>query len=143
MKTRTEAYTVRDKALERTKALPDAATENTVTDPIELPTDGQFTAPCELEASVPDLTTTMLPNDKTATYELLHADSLDGGALDNPEVLAADFIVQTGAGGAGAAASVKRFRPPVKVKRYVALRCTLGEDTTNSSTRSMTLDVLF
>jgi hypothetical protein len=27
MKTRTEAYTVRDKALERTKALPDAATE--------------------------------------------------------------------------------------------------------------------
>lgn len=142
----TPAFNRRDAALRQSKALPAAASGNTITNPINVynTPQGHFLAGCELEVSAPALTTTMLPDTRTATYDLLHSDEVNvDGTIKGPVVLQAGFILQTGAGGAGAAAVTKKIRPQTSIKKFVALRCTLGASTTDSSARSMTLDMLF
>lgn len=128
------------------KALPSSASSAVTSTPIDLGVgvDSYNVMDFECEVSAPALTATMLPDNKTATYDLLAGDALDeNGAIDSPVTLIAGIIVQTGADSAGAAAVTKRYRPASNVPRYVAMKCTLGADTTNSSARSMELAVCY
>jgi len=134
-------FLMKDALLKQTKALPTAAAGSTSTTGIDLgeSTRGDFLADVEFLLSAPALTTTMLPDTKTATYIIEHdTDSAFGTAA----TLIDKAIVQTGAAGAGAAAATYRFRLPTTVKRYVRAKCTLGANTTDSSTLSMTLEAL-
>lgn len=136
------SYEMRDAQLVESTPLPDDASTTVVTDGIDLgkTSRGKHLAPCEFKVSVPAVTTTMLPNTKTLTYSLEHDDDPEFGSA---AVLHPSIIVQTGAGGAGAAASSARYRPPVDVKRYVRLKCVSGADVTNSSAVSAELALLF
>ena len=133
---------LKDAALEETKAMPAAASTTVYTDGIDLEVsaNGLHMADCELEISAPALTTTMLPDTKTMTYKVqMDNDS----AFGSPTDLFPSAIVQTGAGGAGAAAQTKRYRLPTDVERYIRLAATSGADVTNSSAVSMAARLLF
>lgn len=139
-----DAFTRKDAALQRTKALPAAASSSVSCDPIDLQNgpDGHLIAPCLLRVLAPALNDTILPDTRTATYIIEHADTLSGGALSSPVTLYSSFILQTGAGGAGAAAVTKDFRLPPNVKRYVGVKCTFGASTTTGAAVSMVVDLL-
>jgi hypothetical protein len=79
-----------------------------------------FVADCEVLISAPALSTTLLPDTQTVTYSLRQSNNAN---LSSDSELAALQIVQTGAGGAGAAAATRRFRLPTNVQRYIFLRC--------------------
>lgn len=107
-----------DAALSESLALPNGA-NTTNSDPIDLEVVGDLTtflAGCELKVTAPALTTAQLPDAQTITYEIEHDDDDQFGTA---ETLVAALIVQTGAGGAGDAEAVGRFRFPSTVKRYV------------------------
>jgi hypothetical protein len=129
---------LRDKSLIQTKALPNGAA-STVTDGFDLEsTGGEFLADVELELSVPALTTGQLGDTQTITYSVeMSATS----GFDSTTVLASSIGVQTGAGGAGDAALVRRFRLPTTVLRYVRVKATKA-GATNASTASMTVSIL-
>lgn len=139
-----DAFTRKDAALQRTKPLPAAAAASTSCDPIDLQNgaNGHFIAPALLRVLAPAQNATMLPDTRTATYIIEHADALSGGALSSPVTLYSSFILQTGAGGVGAAAVTKDFRLPPNVKRYVGVKCTLGASTADSSAVSFVVDLL-
>lgn len=142
----TPAFTRRDAAIKQTRALPAAASATVYSAPIDLQksSNGQFLAPCEVEVVAPAVTTTMVPDTKTMTYSLVHGTALDSnGLIDTPSVLQASVIVQTGAASAGAAAATYKTRLPQDVGRYVALKVVSGANTTDSSAKTATLDLLF
>lgn len=133
---------LKDAELEETKALPATASSSVYTDGIDLEksANGLHLAECEIELSVPALTTTMLPDTKTMTYKV----QMDNdAAFGSPTDLFPTAIVQTGAASAGAAAQTKRYRLPTNVERYIRLAATSGADVTNSSAVSMALRLLF
>lgn len=111
---------VADALLSVSKALPNGAA-NVVSDPIDLGNGprGDFVAPGELLLSAPAVTTGELANAATITYDL--EQSLDNSSW---AVLEAGVLVQTGAGGAGAVAASRRFKPPTTVSRYVRFKAT-------------------
>jgi len=123
------SYNRRDANLEETKALPaDAGAGNaTSIDAFDLGSAHEaFLAPCELELEAPALGTTPLPDGTEIHYDV--EDSADDSSY---AVIAADVIVQTGAGGAGAAAATERFRLPSNVRRYVRVTAE-GDDGTGT-----------
>ncbi len=133
---------LKDAVLEETKALPATASASIYTAGIDLEkvASGLHLADCELEVSAPALTTTMLPDTKTMTYKVqMDNDS----AFGSPTDLFPSAIVQTGAGGAGAAAVVKRYRLPTDVERYIRVAATSGADVTDSSAVSVGARLLF
>ena len=71
--------------------------------------------------SAPALTTTQLPDTETMTYKVQHAASSD---YSDAVTLADAVLVQTGAGGAGAAAATARYRIPSDCSRYVRIVAT-------------------
>ncbi|HWL08319.1 MAG TPA: hypothetical protein VNQ76_07940 [Planctomicrobium sp.] len=136
----------RDAALKISQPLPGAASTTVNSLPIDLQktANGNMLALFEVEVAAPDVNTTMNPDTRTQTYSLITGNALDAnGKIDSPTVLMASVIVQTGADGAGAPASVFRCRLPEHVGRYVALRIVSGASTTNASAVSATLDLLF
>lgn len=131
---------VRDAKLKRTKALPNGAAATT-TDAIDLGhgSGGDLHANVEFIINAPALGTTPMPNAKTMTYAVVESDASD---LSNPVVLYDSVLVQTGAGGVGAAAASKRFKLPTTVKRYVGVRAT-GSGAGDASASSFNVEALF
>jgi hypothetical protein len=112
--------TARDAALEVTRALPNgAATVTSTSLQVKADASKDFVADTELEIAAPAVTTAMLGDAATLKYSIVEGNAAD---LSDATVLAGDVLVQTGAGGAGAAAATKRFRLPSTVKKYVGLR---------------------
>jgi len=95
---------------------------------------------CELKIEAPALNTTQLPNADTNTYSI---ETDEDVAFGSPKVLADKVIVQTGAGGAGAAAVTARFRLPSDCERYVRVKSVLAGGTGDCSGASMTASLLF
>jgi hypothetical protein len=112
--------TMRDASASVTRSLPNGAA-NVSSTPIDLMAgaNSDFVAPVELIITAPAVNATQLPDTQTLTYELEH--SADNSSWSP---LARQVIIQTGAGGAGAAGSAKRFKPPTDVFRYVRLKAT-------------------
>ena len=81
----------------------------------------------------------MLQLPKPIAYSISQSDNAD---LSSPTVLYSSVIVQTGAGGAGAAAATYTCRLPVDVKRYVGVRIVSGASTADASSVSATLEGL-
>lgn len=134
-------FSMRDASLKVTKALPTAAAGSTATDGIDTGkgANGAQLADVEFLLTIPDLTTTMLPDTKTATFIIEHdTDS----AFGTVATLNVGSVTQTGAGAAGATGTTFRFRLPSDANRYIRAKCTLGAGTTNSAAVSMTLEAL-
>lgn len=113
---------LRDAALKATVQLPTGAA-SAYTAGLDLCNDTPDADPrgLELEVVAPALTTAKLPDTKTLTYDLQHDDAVGFGTV---ATLAAAVIVQTGAGGTGAAGQTIRFAVPSTCKRYVRLKVT-------------------
>lgn len=133
-------YRIEDAALKRTFALPNgAATTNSTGIDLESNPGGSFVADTEVVINAPALTTTEIGDTQTITYSLRHSDAAD---FSGDSELLGGLIVQTGAGGAGAAAAEKRVRLPSDVKRYVRLRA-VKTGASNASTASATAKLVF
>lgn len=135
-------FQVKDDAVKNTRALPAAASSTVDGAAIDLGhgSKGDFLANSEFKLEAPAVTVGMLPNTKTFTYSIIHSDNAD---LSAPTVLMPSVIVQTGAAGAGAAAADYTCRLPVDVKRYVGVRITSSDSTTDASARSATFRGMF
>lgn len=134
-------FLMKDASLKGTRALPAAASSTVDGAAIDLKhgSYGDFLADCELKLSAPAVNATMAPDTRTFTYSILHSDNSD---LSSPSVLYPSVIVQTGAGGVGAAAATYTVRLPVDVKRYVGARVVSGASTADASSVSATLELL-
>lgn len=127
-----------DSTYRLTKALPNGAA-TIVTDGIDLETStGEFIAPVEFEVIAPALTTGELADTQTITYSIETATDL---AFTSPVVLMASFLVQTGAGGAGAVTATKRFTVPTNVLRFIRVKA-VKAGASNASTKSVTFNLL-
>lgn len=136
------AFQVRDKSLTVSKALSNGAGA-VYTDGIDLGhgTHPQVMLPnFEIEIDAPALTTTLLPNSETMTYDIQHDDDPAFGTV---ATLLTAVVVQTGAGGVGAAAiEATKARLPSSVKRYIRMKVT-KTGTGNASTVSGTMRLVF
>lgn len=139
-----ESFNVQDSGAAVTLALPSAASTTVTSTGFDLGettalavTDGKW----EFLLTAPALTTTMLPNGDTMTYNIVAADN--AALSTNPTTLVAGAIVQTGAGGVGAALAKYRYRLPSVSQRYIGITIVSGSGVTNSSTLSATLAALF
>lgn len=135
------SYALKDNQVKNTRALPAAASATVDGAALDLGhgSFGDFVANAEFKLSAPAVDTTMAPDARTFTYSIIHSDNAD---LSSPTVLYPSVIVQTGAGGAGAAASDYTCRLPVDVKRYVGARIVSGALTADASSVSATLEAL-
>ncbi len=132
------AANLRDATLKLTVALPNGINTVYATPGIDTGiTTAQGIQPGGIEflLSAPALTTVQLPDAKTMTYGILMdtVDPIDGSS----SVLYAAILVQTGAGGAGAAAASVRFRLPSGAKRIIgfsAVNSGAGDATAASAT---------
>jgi hypothetical protein len=134
-------FLVGDAVLAVTRALPAAAsaTVNSTGIDLEVGTRSDFVAYSELLVSAPALSTTILPDTRTMTYHVQHdTDPAFGTAV----TIANSLIVQTGAGGVGAAATTARFKLPTNVKRYIRLQIVSGASTTDASATSATMQLM-
>ena len=133
------ALAVKDALLKVTIALPNgAATVYSAGIDLGHGSRGDFLANAEVKISAPALTTTQQPNAKTLTYTIQHDDDAAFGTVAD---LYPGVLVQTGAGGAGAAAATFTARLPVDVKRYVRVKA-VGSATGDASAASLTFEVL-
>jgi hypothetical protein len=135
-----KGYQVQDAKLARSLTLPNgAATTNTTSIDLEHGAQGEFLADAEVLIEAPALTTGELGDTQVITYSLRQSANADFSA--DTEILGG-LIVQTGAGGAGAAAATKRVRLPSDVQRYVRMRA-VKTGATNASTKSASVKLLF
>ena len=95
---------------------------------------------CELQIEAPALDATQLPNADTNTYSI---ETDDDVAFGSAKIIADKVIVQTGAGGVGAAAVTERFRLPSNCERYVRVKSILSGTTGDCSGASMTVSLVF
>jgi hypothetical protein len=133
---------LRDALLKITRALPASTTAVTSTAIDMGNTTALASQPGNLEflLTAPAVTTSQLPDAKTFTYKIIHSDNSD---LSSPADLLSSVIVQTGAGGAGAAGATKRFRLPSDAKRYIGVVVTpSASGTGDASGASATLELL-
>jgi hypothetical protein len=135
------AMQVRDALLKRTRALPNGAV--TVTsdsiDTGKVTSAGQQLAQVEYLLTAPALTTAQLADTQTITYNVIMSDNAD---LSSPTTLMPSVMVQTGAGGAGAAGNTYRFRLPSTARRFIGFTA-VKTGASNASTASGTLEALF
>lgn len=134
------ARAMRDALKKVTKALPNGAA-NVTSDAIDLENTSRADEirGIEMLLSAPALTTTEQPDSKTMIYDIIYSANSD---LSSPTTYIAAAITQTGAGGAGAAAATYRFKLPSNAARYWGAKAT-GSASGNSSTKSLTLEMLF
>lgn len=133
---------LKDAAMRGERALPSAASTTVDGAALDLRVSakGDFLAQVEFQLSAPAVTATMVPDTRTQTYSIIHSDNAD---LSAPVVLMPSVIVQTGAGGAGAAAASYAFKVPTDVKRYLGVRIVSGVSTTDASAVKATLEACF
>jgi hypothetical protein len=136
---------VQDASLIVTLALPGAASTTVTSTGLDLgvASSNAILPAVELLLTVPALTTTQLPDTDTVTYAILVSASI---GLGTPATLLPTVIVQTGAGGAGAAGATYRFRLPDSIgagNRYIGFTSTTGSGTGNCSAKSATLQMVF
>lgn len=133
---------IADANLKETKALgtSDATVTTTGFDLGAIAARGAFLADCELEIQAPILTTTELPNSDTNTYSV---ETDDNSGFSSAKIIADKVILQTGAGGTGAAAVTERFRLPSNCERYVRVKSVLAGTTGDCSGKSMIVSLLF
>jgi hypothetical protein len=131
---------LQDAQLNVTFALPNGAA-NVSSGGVDLANDaaGDFVANVQFTLSVPALTTSQLPDAGTIIYDVYQSANAD---LSSPSLVYPSFLTQTGAGGAGVAASTKDFRLPTGVSRYVFIKATKS-GTGNASTSNAQLLVNF
>jgi len=111
-----------DTGLTKTTALPNgAATTTSAGIDLGIGAKGDCGGNFELMIEAPALATTPLPDTKTMTYDVYHDTASD---FSGEVLLMGSVIVQTGAGGAGAAAATKSVRMPVDVNRYIRVKAT-------------------
>jgi len=128
-------FNVKDSALQITRALPAAASSTVTSTALDLghTANGAPLERGEILVSAPAVTTTMVPDTRTMTYNLIASANAD---LSSPVTVVSGLIVQTGAGGAGAAAATARYKPASDSLRYYGLQIVSGGSTTDSSTVS-------
>lgn len=132
-----------DAALQTSTALPSAAgaVTGTATDLMHS-VFGDQDQRMEWEIDAPALNTTQLPNAATVAYAVMMSNS---NTMSNAVLIYDNVIIQTGAGGAGAAAATARFRLPFQpgglnaALRYLAIRATTANTPGNCALASMTL----
>jgi hypothetical protein len=100
---------------------------------------GDFVGLVQFTIAAPALATGVLADGAHMTYDVYHAASAD---LSDGVALYPGVLVQTGAGGAGAAAATFEFRVPTNVKRYVYFKAT-NSGAGNASALSATLTPKF
>jgi len=129
-----------DGNLKVTKALPAGASAVT-TDGIDTGegTTGTQITPMEFLLEVPALLTGVLGDAATMKYDVVTSASSD---MSGPVTIAKEILVQTGADGAGAAASSARFKIPTNALRYVGVKCTKSS-AGSAAASSMTLSLKF
>ena len=134
------SFRVEDAQLQRSFALPNGAnTTNSTGIDLESTPSGSFVADTEIVINAPALTTGELGDTQTITYSLRQSANAD---FSGDSELLGGLIVQTGAGGAGAAAAERRVRLPTNVQRYVRLRA-VKTGASNASTKSGTMKMVF
>ena len=138
------ANNVRDAQLALSLAGPSAASTTVTSAAIDT---GETTANAvqprafDLLLTAPALTTTILPDTKTMTYNIIAAD--DSALSVNVTTLVAGAIVQTGAGGAGAVKATYRYTIPTVCQRYIGFTMVSGANTTTAAGVTATLEALF
>ena len=95
--------------------------------------------PLEIEIQAPALAVGELANAQTVTYAL--EDSATSGA--GYTIVADTLLVQTGAGGVGAAAATQRVKIPSDASRYINVRAVSSAGAGNPSTQDCTVVVKF
>lgn len=133
---------LRDAALKITRALPAAASATVTSTAIDTGAATSLASQQGIEylLTAPALTTTMAPDTRTMTYTIKWSANAD---LSAPTTYITGAIVQTGAGGVGAALATFRFKLPSTAARYVFFTVTSGASITDSSAVSATLEPLF
>jgi hypothetical protein len=130
-------YGLQDATLNTALALPNgAATTTSAAIDLQNGTHGDFVAPVQFTLTVPAVTTSMLPDAGTITYDIYTSPNSD---LSGSTKIISGLIVQTGAGGAGAAGASADFRVPTSVGRYLFYKA-VKSGTGNASTVSATLN---
>jgi len=134
------AYGLQDAALNVSKALPaGAAAVNSDGIDLRKSSLGAHLADVEFILTAPALATGDLGDTHTMTYKIQMDDD---AAFGSPTDLMEDVIIQTGAGGAGAAGATYRFRVPSNVERYIRFVAT-ASNADDASGKSATLEPVF
>jgi hypothetical protein len=133
-------FAVTDAELRVSRALPTGASAVTATG-IDLGhgTTGRNVADFELLLTAPALAVGQLANTSTMTYAIVTSANSD---MSSPTVINSAALVQTGAGGVGAAGNTLRFRLPTNCQRYVSVRAT-NSAAADASAASYTLELKF
>lgn len=134
-------FNVKDANLSLTTALPNGAAAVTSAGWDLGAQSGKqdFLADCELHIESPALLTGDLADAATLKFDVEHAAASD---YSDATALAKEVLVQTGAGGAGAAAANARFRLPTTCKRYLRVKAT-KTGAGDASDKSMTTSLKF
>jgi hypothetical protein len=135
------SFAVKDAGLKVTRALNASASSTVKSTSIDLGlgSKGDFVQPCEFKVSAPAVNTTMAPDTRTFTYDVIHSDNSD---LSSSSVIYTAVITQTGASSAGAAAADATVRLPVDAKRYVGIQIRTSASTGDASSVSATFEAL-
>lgn len=129
-----------DSGMVKTAALPNgAATTQTAGFDLGIGTYGDCGGNFELQIEAPALATADLGDAATMKYDVYHDTAVGFGT---EALLMRDVVVQTGAGGAGAAAQTVRVRLPVDVNRYIRVKAT-NSAAGDASDKSMTVRLVF
>jgi|CXWL01.1.fsa_nt_gi hypothetical protein len=132
---------MQDESLKITRAMPNAnVTVASTGFDLGVSSRANFLATVQLEIAVPAVTTGELPNAQTFTCDVYHDTASD---FSGETLLMASVVVQTGAGGAGAAAQTLQARFPDGVKRYVRVKITGSATAGNASAKNATLRLAF
>lgn len=133
-------FAITDMELRTSRALPTGASAVTATG-IDLGhgTTGRNVADYEFLLTAPALAVGQLANTSTMTYAIVTSANSD---MSSPTVINSAALVQTGAGGAGAAGDTLRFRLPTNCQRYVSVRAT-NSAAADASAASYTLEMKF
>jgi hypothetical protein len=125
---------IKDADLIKSIALPAAASNSVVTDYIDTGARTAFgSAPVDVDLvlTVPALSTTILPDTRTATLTI---EESDDSAFGSSTTIAT--LVMTGAGGVGAAAAELRRNLSTNSLRYVRGKVAFGASTTTGAALS-------
>jgi hypothetical protein len=133
-------FAITDMELRTSRALPTGASAVTATG-LDLGhgTTGRNVADYEFLLTAPALAVGQLANGSTMTYAIVTSANSD---MSSPTVINSAALVQTGAGGAGAAGNTLRFRLPTNCQRYVSVRAT-NSAAADASAASYTLEMKF
>jgi hypothetical protein len=131
-------FLARDAKLIKSIALPNgAATVTSAAIELGNRVGNDFVADCELLITAPALVVGDLANSATMTYNIQQ--SVDSGSTWTTHEAGA--IIQTGAGGVGAAGATRRFRFPTTVGSQIRLQVT-NSGAGDASDKSATIELL-